>query len=298
MMPLATALDLVNNCVPVVPVTADGTLLIELNAASIHPVEISRWWQRWPDALVAVPTGRRTELAVIHVDDPADLPDVSRTWLAKHADLLYATRTHETPAGGLDFWFRTGSMTTVTASPALSNSVQLNGVSVRGDDDFAVFWPAHGLRREGSVRPLPQALRTLFEPHPPIAQPPDLDSESDRRDAGNAAHPESENNANNGLDAAGAAIAAEPTTAANGETHATAADPKQTDGQPHTTALSDAVAFLAKTLEGGARLEAAQLYSQARDAGHAARTVRRAQKQLHIRPERDGHTGRWYWRLP
>src|SRR5690606_16591863 len=41
--------------------------------ASTDPEQISAWWQRWPDALVAVPTGRQSGILVVDID-PEALP--------------------------------------------------------------------------------------------------------------------------------------------------------------------------------------------------------------------------------
>jgi hypothetical protein len=128
MTPLAYALDLAWNDVPVLPCNVeDGRPLTELTAASKNRETISGWWQRWPNAVPAVPTGRVSGLGVIHVDDLAHLTEVSRTWYDQHADLLRTTRTHHTPAAGRDFWFRLpDGVTTVSAAPAVWNGVPLD----------------------------------------------------------------------------------------------------------------------------------------------------------------------------
>jgi hypothetical protein len=38
--------------------------------ASKDPVIIERWWQRWPDAMIATPTGSSLGAWVLDVDDP------------------------------------------------------------------------------------------------------------------------------------------------------------------------------------------------------------------------------------
>ena len=67
---------------------------------------------------------------------------------------------------------------------------------------------------------------------------------------------------------------------------------------------AEAEDFLRNALADSPRL-AKEIESEAKEAGIAWRTVRRAQKALGIRPERRaesgdglGKTGRWYWSLP
>lgn len=60
------------------------------NAATRDPAQIQRWWDRWPDALVAVAPGR-SKLAVVdldaHVDRPSGLDTVELENLPAHADV-------------------------------------------------------------------------------------------------------------------------------------------------------------------------------------------------------------------
>jgi hypothetical protein len=164
MTPLEFALDLAWNEVPVLPCNVeDRRPLTELTAASKNRETISGWWQRWPNAVPAVPSGRVSGLGVIHVDDLAHLTDVSRTWYDQHADLLRTTRTHHTPGGGRDYWFYLpGDVPTCCSAPVVVNGASLDGIKVCGDGGYSVFWPARGLRREGSVQPLPAEFHALF----------------------------------------------------------------------------------------------------------------------------------------
>jgi hypothetical protein len=180
MTPLEFALDLAWNEVPVLPCNVeDRRPLTELTAASKNRETISGWWQRWPNAVPAVPSGRVSGLGVIHVDDLAHLTDVSRTWYDQHADLLRTTRTHHTPGGGRDYWFYLpGDVPTCCSAPVVVNGASLDGIKVCGDGGYSVFWPARGLRREGSVQPLPAEFHAWFV----------------RPDAANAAEPTTANN--------------------------------------------------------------------------------------------------------
>jgi hypothetical protein len=99
MTPLKYALDLARGDTLVLPCSARETLLIELNDASRDPTTIRGWWERWPVAVPATPTGRVSGLVVIAVADP-DLTRTSRTWYEDHRGVLSTTRIIHTPRGG------------------------------------------------------------------------------------------------------------------------------------------------------------------------------------------------------
>jgi RecA-family ATPase len=64
------------------------------------------------------------------------------------------------------------------------------------------------------------------------------------------------------------------------------------------SALGEATQCLGEILGDGQLHEANEVIHEARSAGHAERTIRRAREALRIRPERNGKTRKWYWRLP
>jgi len=63
------------------------------------------------------------------------------------------------------------------------------------------------------------------------------------------------------------------------------------------SAMDDAREFLTDLLEFGSK-PAKDVFTQARLAGVAEKTLRRAKSLLHIRSEKDGIGGGWVWRLP
>ena len=63
------------------------------------------------------------------------------------------------------------------------------------------------------------------------------------------------------------------------------------------SALEDAKAFLESVLRTGP-VSAKRIYAEAREAGHAERTIRRAQKALGIQPMKEGMKEPWTWALP
>src|SRR5215218_4202398 len=64
--------------------------------ASTDPRQIHLWWNRWPGANIGIPTGQRSGLLVLDVDQPAGLDALE----AEHGKLT-ATRTHATGSGGM-----------------------------------------------------------------------------------------------------------------------------------------------------------------------------------------------------
>jgi RecA-family ATPase len=76
------------------------------------------------------------------------------------------------------------------------------------------------------------------------------------------------------------------------------ADAEQTDTEAdEESALGEATECLREILANGEPHEASEVTREARSAGHAERTIRRAREALGIGPERDGKTRKWYWRL-
>lgn len=76
--------------------------------ATTDPTQIIAWWTRWPDALVAMPTGERTRLLVLDVDGAAGRHSLgellARLGLDQPSDLTgYIVAT---PGGGLHLYFR------------------------------------------------------------------------------------------------------------------------------------------------------------------------------------------------
>lgn len=76
------------------------------------------------------------------------------------------------------------------------------------------------------------------------------------------------------------------------------ADAEQSNAEAdEESALGEAKECLLEILGDQQPHEASEVMREARSAGHAERTIRRAREELGIRPERDGKTRKWYWRL-
>jgi hypothetical protein len=110
--PLGAARALAGHGVPVFPMSPNGNKR-PLNthgvySATIDVDEIDRLWKRHPDALIAVPMGRRTGLFAIDADaKPPHAHDGIRSWRELEAERgATPTRTHLTASGGLHLIYR------------------------------------------------------------------------------------------------------------------------------------------------------------------------------------------------
>jgi hypothetical protein len=111
--PLAAAQAFAQHGVPVFPMSpGDKKPLNEhgVYGATIDMEEIARWWKRHPDALVAVPMGRRTGMFAIDADaKPPHAHDGVGAWLALVAErgvTATVTRIHVTASDGAHFIYR------------------------------------------------------------------------------------------------------------------------------------------------------------------------------------------------
>lgn len=70
-----------------------------------------------------------------------------------------------------------------------------------------------------------------------------------------------------------------------------------TDAPEERSELDDAKRFLLALLEDGP-VPSRQIQADAQGAGHAWRTIRRAQAALHVEARKTGIKGPWVWELP
>jgi hypothetical protein len=140
--------------------------------ASREPSRVARWWRRYPEALIGVPTGSASGLVVIDVD-PEGVD-----WYREHRERLGVHRTHQTRRGKHLLYRMNGQ--------AIGNSagVVAPGVDVRGEGGYIIWWAAHGAHPVGSPGELPGWLeRKCASPTKPGAHRLNRDTEpSDSRD--------------------------------------------------------------------------------------------------------------------
>jgi Bifunctional DNA primase/polymerase, N-terminal len=116
---------------PIFPATARKTPIFEgwQEAACTDPATIKGWWKRWPDARIALPTGKRSKLVVLDID----VKDPRAYGFDTLADFGFAILPESplahTRSGGLHVYFARGET-------EIKNSIGVlgPGLDVRGDD--------------------------------------------------------------------------------------------------------------------------------------------------------------------
>jgi hypothetical protein len=105
--------------------------------ASRNIEQIAQWWERWPDALIGVPTGEASGIFVLDIDPRGS------TWYAGNAERLSAGRVHHTRRGHHLLYRACGLGCT-------SNTLA-DGVDTRGDGGYIIWWPAQSLQTVGGL---------------------------------------------------------------------------------------------------------------------------------------------------
>jgi hypothetical protein len=131
--------------------------------ATIAPDEIAALWRRYPGPLIGLATGTVSGIDVFDLDvkDPAAL-----AFWHDNADRLPSTRAFRTRSGGGHFYFQ--------HRPNTRNR-QGDGLDVRGDGGFIIFWFAAGLEclDHSPIAPWPDWLHWhLFPPPKPLPSRP------------------------------------------------------------------------------------------------------------------------------
>lgn len=143
--------------------------------ASTDPEQVERWWGRWPDANLGLPTGAVSGVVVVDVDVREDVDGRESMRRALDAGWVgMPVFTVVSPSGGRHGYY-----------PALSSVVQRSwqaaraGVDFRGDGGYIVIPPSHtavGSYRLATVRQGVAAgidsdtLREFLDPRP-VLQP-------------------------------------------------------------------------------------------------------------------------------
>ncbi len=127
------------------PLTAEGFL-----EATTDDERIRRWWGRWPQANVAIPTGERSGLLVLDVDagegtDAVAMLELSRGQSPK-------TARAATGGGGQHLYFRYPSPRELRAAGLYTRQVRNSqgllgdGLDVRGEGGYVVAPPSSTAR--------------------------------------------------------------------------------------------------------------------------------------------------------
>lgn len=154
------ALSLARHGLPVFPCGNNKTPLTKHGHkdATTDEAQVRRWWMRYPDALVGVPTGSTSRLVVIDVD-PTGLDFILNE---KYGALLETGRQHNTRRG-FHYLFRLPDGVSICNSAGKI----AEGVDVRADGGYIIWWPAAGRKSFGpeleDLPVLPNALRDLLD---------------------------------------------------------------------------------------------------------------------------------------
>jgi hypothetical protein len=123
------------------PLTADGFLEATTDGALIR-----RWWARWPNANVAIPTGVRSGLLVLDVDAGEDTDSVASLELSRGQPPKTARAA--TGGGGVHIYFRYPSPQELWAAGLYAREVRNSqgllggGLDVRGEGGYVVAPPS------------------------------------------------------------------------------------------------------------------------------------------------------------
>lgn len=131
---LSCALSLAKRGLPVFPAGPDKRPLVKdwQARATADPGAIRRWWRKWPDAMPALPMGRRSGLAVLDVDRKNGKDGMAALRKLGHDPAALSPVTIATPSGGLHAYFRwpEGMGNSATGLP--------DGADVRGEGGYVI----------------------------------------------------------------------------------------------------------------------------------------------------------------
>jgi hypothetical protein len=122
------------------PLTRNG-----FKDASQDEAMIRRWWGNYPDALVGVPTGSRTNLAVLDFDARV-ADDQAQDWLSENQSIITATRVHQTGggSGGRHYLFQTPAGVKIRGGASVTlGKVRRGGLDIRAEGGYVIWWPLH-----------------------------------------------------------------------------------------------------------------------------------------------------------
>jgi putative DNA primase/helicase len=154
------ALDYAARGIPVFPCRADNKrphTQHGFKEASVEARQIEAWWQRWPDAMIACPTGAAVGAWVLDIDDPA-------TFEAACAIPLPETRKSTTDKG-YHLWFRWNETAAVRNAQRTGKGwpfPSLPGAEARGEGGYVILPPSRH----------PSGLLYLWERDVPAAHAP------------------------------------------------------------------------------------------------------------------------------
>ena len=143
---LAAVLKYARHGTPIFPVDpADKSPLCAhgFHDATATERQVRRWWRRWPNAMIGMPTGPRTRIWVLDVDAELIATHPMARLYAIHGPLPN-TAASDTPRGGMHFFFRWDGANIRNSIGKLGP-----GVDVRGVGGYVVLPPS--VRSDGKA---------------------------------------------------------------------------------------------------------------------------------------------------
>ena len=139
------------------PLTKNG-----FKDATQDEAQIRRFWANHPDALVGIPTGSRTGLAVIDFDTSKAGPS-AQDWLGENQGALLSTRVHQTGggSGGRHYIFSTPAGVKIRGGVSVTlGKVRRDGLDIRAEGGYIIWWPLHYGQNGpmGDIQALPAGL--------------------------------------------------------------------------------------------------------------------------------------------
>jgi hypothetical protein len=122
------------------PLTKNG-----FKDATQDEAQIRRFWASHPDALVGVPTGQRTGLAVIDFDTRS-ADSMAQEWLAENQAALTGTRVHQTGggSGGRHYIYSLPHGVKIRGGVSVTlGKVKRQGLDIRAEGGYIIWWPLH-----------------------------------------------------------------------------------------------------------------------------------------------------------
>lgn len=134
------------------PLTPHG-----LYDATTDPEQIKAWWEQWPNAQLAMPTGKNMGAFVLDIDQPEGPATLAS--LEAENGMLPATKTARTGSGGEHRYFCLPDGTDV------KNSAGKLGISldVRGNGGYVIVPPTPGYAWTAGNAPFANAPQWLLD---------------------------------------------------------------------------------------------------------------------------------------
>lgn len=131
------------------------------NRASNNPMQIRKWWSRWPDANIGLATGK-SDLLVIDIDEKKGVSGMEswRDILMEH-DIDTDTITQLTPSGGEHIFYLCSDKRLRNTANGLGE-----GIDTRGDGGYVVVAPS--VNGQGGVWEWDKELHPADKPIAPL----------------------------------------------------------------------------------------------------------------------------------